>query len=155
MAATSCKSVSINYSDILDAFEFVSVAMPYEHRAYICADAGTIHLSSADLDDEEDLPDDLETSDRYIEVPQKNELNLGQTLVFSFVRQELPDDLDDVRDIFRKMGAYGRFKGLLQARGRLEKWYAFEERATEATLRAWCQDVGIQLTDPPTRTATG
>ena len=71
MAATSCKTVSINYSGILDAFEFVSVATPHEHRAYICADAGTIRLSSADLDDEEDLPDDLETSDRYIEVPPR------------------------------------------------------------------------------------
>jgi hypothetical protein len=36
----------------------------------------------------------------------------------------------------------------------LEKWHAFEDRATEEALRAWCEDVGIQLSDPPTSTTS-
>ncbi len=34
-----------------------------------------------------------------------------------------------------------------------DKWYAFEETATKQALRAWCEEVGIQLEDPPASTA--
>jgi hypothetical protein len=63
-------------------------------------------------------------------------LDLGRELVSSFVRQELPEKWDAVRDMFRKRGAYGRFKDLLHSHGALEKWYEFEASATEQALRA-------------------
>jgi hypothetical protein len=152
MDANSTKSVAVKFSELRDAFDFVSMGLQYEHRAYVCTNTGTIYWSSDAIDAEEELPDDLETSDNYIAVPHKNELNLGRDLVFSFVREQLPDAWDDVRDIFRRRGAYGRFKDLLQDRNMLEKWYAFEESAGEEALRAWCEEAGIQLDDSPTPT---
>jgi hypothetical protein len=154
MDASSAKSVAVKFSEVLDAYEFVSAGMQLEHQAYICTKTGTIYWSSDAIDVEEELPDDLETADHYISVPHKNELNLGRDLVFSFVRQELPDEWDDVRDIFRRRGAYGRFKDLLCARAMPEKWYEFEATSAEAALRAWCDEVGIQLDNTPTSTAT-
>ena len=148
-------SVPIKYSDVLDAYLFVSAGMQSENQAFICKTTGTVHYSSDAIDDEEELPDDLETSDSYVSVPHRYELDLGNDLVFSFVRQEMPDEWDTVRRIFARRGAYARFKDLLHARGMLEKWHAFEDRTTEEALRAWCEDVGIQLSDPPTPTATG
>ena len=58
---------------------------------------------------------------------------------------ELPDDYDTVTGFFRRRGAYGRFKNLMDTRGKLERWYDFEARATDAALRAWCAEHGIEL----------
>ena len=95
---TSTKTVSVNATDLRTTFEFVSFGTPLEHSAYICIDTGRIycHSVSAGLEEEEDLPEDLETSDRYIAVPQKNDLGLGRRLALAFVVQELPDDYDTV-----------------------------------------------------------
>jgi hypothetical protein len=148
MTAESAKSVSISFDDVLMAHEFVSSGQHFECAAYISTSTGKIYYVS-DLTGDDELPEDAEESDDSISVPHKNDLNLGRNLVFSFVRQELPDAYGDVSDIFRKRGAYGRFKGLLQRHGMLEAWYAFEERATKEAVRAWCEEVDIQLTDAP------
>jgi hypothetical protein len=96
------------------------------------------------LEAEVDLPEDLETSDRYIAVPHKNDLRLGRPLALTFVNQELPNDFDTVAGFFRRRGAYARFKDLLLARGMLERWYDYENRATEEALLAWCEENGVQ-----------
>jgi hypothetical protein len=89
---TSTKTVSVNAEELRTTFEFVSFGAPLEHSAYICVDTGKIycHSVSAGLE-EEDLPEDLETSDRYIAVPHKNDLGLGRRLALAFVDQELSD----------------------------------------------------------------
>jgi hypothetical protein len=88
------------------------------------------------LDPEEDVPEDLEESDRYLTVPHKNELDLGRNLALSFIAEEIPDDYNTMAGFFRRKGAYSRFKRLLEARGKLQRWYDFENRATEEALRA-------------------
>lgn len=146
MAARLSKSVSVRFSELLDAFEFVNAGMPLENQAYICTDTGTIYLVSSIVDMEE-VPDDIETSDQYLNVPHKNDLELGRSLVFSFVNDELPNEWNTVADIFRRKGAYGRFKQMLRSHGILDKWWAFEASAVEKALREWCQENGIQLSD--------
>jgi hypothetical protein len=140
------KPVSVNATDLRTTFEFMSVGAG-EHSAYICLDTGKIYSQSAGLEEEADLPADLETSDRYIVVPHKNDLDLGRRLALAFIDQELPEDYDTVAGFFRRRGAYGRFKELLHARGKLQPWYEFEERATEKALLAWCEENGISLVD--------
>jgi hypothetical protein len=87
-------SVPIKYRDLLNAYLFVSSGMLSEHDVVIDKATGMIrYLFDEDEDDEdEELPDDLETSLPYVRVPHGYELNLGNDLVFSFVRQELPDE---------------------------------------------------------------
>ena len=53
-----------------------------EHQAYISLDTGAIYWVSESnpMEAEADVPDDLETSDRYIAVPHKNDLDLGTQL---------------------------------------------------------------------------
>jgi Uncharacterised protein family (UPF0158) len=146
---TSAKTVSVNAEELRTAFEFVSFGTPLEHSAYICVDTGKIYClsRSAGLEEEEDLPEDLETSDRYIAVPHKNDLGLGRRLALAFVAQELSDEYDTVAGFFGRRGAYGHFKALLHARGMLEQWYAFENRAMEEALLARCAENGIQPVD--------
>jgi hypothetical protein len=147
---TPTKTVVVKRDDLESAFEFVSSGAPAEHSASISVATGKIswHSMSVDVEDDDD-PDEDDDADGYISVPHKNDLDLGRRLVLGFVAQELPDDYDTVADFFRGRGAYGRFKDLLHTRGMLQRWYEFEERATEAALHAWCEENGILLVDEP------
>jgi hypothetical protein len=100
--------------------------------------------------DDEDLPEDIDDSDRYLAVPSQHDLDLGRRLALTFTASELPEDYEMVTEFFRRRGAYSRFKNLLQMRGRLASWYEFEHRETAATLLAWCAEHSIQmLADKP------
>ncbi len=109
----------MKYSDIEDAFMFVSMASPHENYAYLNKETGETYYVST-LGDSDELPDDLEENEKYIDVPHKNDLNLGRNLVFDFISANLPDEFERVRGIFNRKGAYARFKDLLESKGQLE-----------------------------------
>jgi hypothetical protein len=137
---------TVKYDDLSAAFDFVNFAAPFEHRAFVSLDTGEIYwISEASSIEEEDLPDDLETSDRYVAIPHKNELDLGNNLVLRFAKEQLPHRYASVVAAFRHRGAYARFKELLAAEGYLEKWYAFEAECTERALRDWCKANQIDI----------
>jgi hypothetical protein len=141
--------ITVNFTELRNAFEFVSTGSASEQYAYICLESGAIHWVSNLIELEEEVPEDLVTSDRYISVPHKNELKLGQSMALSFIDQTLPDEYNTVASFFRKRGAYRRFKELLQAHGLLEKWVDFESYACDLALVDWCQEQQIQLVDAP------
>ena len=140
--------MSVKFEDLQLAFGFVSSGGLGENRAILDTQTGRLywHSEIGDNFEEDELPEDLD-DERHLEIPHKNELNLGTALVFDFVRQFLPDDYDDVRDIFRRRGAYGRFKAMLVRRGALDRWHDFSAKAEEAALRAWCADNKIEIVD--------
>ena len=137
--------VAVAYDDLLLAFEFVSSAPPMESSAYVSRDTGDIYWKSEFEAIDNEVPDDLESSDRYIAVPHKNDLDLGRSLALRFAAQVLPEHRERVRGFFERKGAYSRFKQLLEATEALEKWYTFEEAAVNAALREWCSENGIEL----------
>jgi hypothetical protein len=140
--------VAVRHDDLGMAFDFVSYAGPMEHNAYVSLDTGKIWWTSDSSDAfDEELPDDLETSDRYLAIPRKNELDLGRRLALRFVAQELPARYEQVEGFFRRQGAYARFKGLLEREGVLERWYSFEADADESVLRQWCAENGLELVE--------
>jgi hypothetical protein len=136
---------SINLDELRNAFEFVSSGPSSEHSAYICIDTGIIYWTSNVIDLEEEIPEDVKTSDRYIAVPHKNDLQLGQSLALSFIDQEIPHEYNFAASLFRKRGAYRRFKELLQTEGLLEKWFAFEANASDLALQDWCKENNIEF----------
>jgi hypothetical protein len=137
--------VAVKWSELIDAFEFASFGAPGESRAFVNLDTGSLHYSSDAIELEEEIPEDFETSDRYLALPHKNDLDLGRKLALSFTEQYLPREFDKVLSYFHKRGAYARFKDLLEDRGILENWYAFEKDATERALRQWCDENEIEL----------
>ena len=136
-----------SFNDIREAFDFVSGGTAGEHEAFLCRQSGKIHWRSALLDDLEELPDDIDDDDKYVAIPDQNELGLGKPLAMDFASEMLPEDFDEVRRIFSRRGAYARFKALLARRGALDQWYAFEEKAVERELRDWCVANSIELVD--------
>ncbi len=136
---------TVNYDDLSLAFEFVGSAPPTENNAYVSLDTGEVFLTSELNSMEEDVPDDLETSDRYIAIPHKNDLDLGRNLALRFVAQEVPERYDQAVGLFRRKGAYARFKQLLESEGMLDKWYRYEAESVDRALRDWCAERGIRI----------
>lgn len=118
----------IRFSDVEDAFLFVNSDSYGMHSAFLNAETGQTFYRSetGGLDEIGEM--DL---DNLIEIPHKNDLDLGKALVFRFVGDKLPDDYGRVRDIFARRGAYGRFKDFLDSKGLLEAWHRFEEDETK------------------------
>jgi hypothetical protein len=140
----------VSFAELLENFELMSMTSGDSH-AYLCRQSGEFHCRMDPLyvGDEYagELPDDIDDEDKYVALPDKHELDLGKPLVMDFVRQVLPQDLDDVRDMSRKRGAYAKFKALLAQRRALDQWYDFERVATERALREWCALNSIELVD--------
>jgi hypothetical protein len=139
------QETTISLDDLSDALMWVSAAAWGINSAYICRSSGRIYWASQEHEVEEELPEDIEDASLYLAVPHKHDLNLGRNLVFDFVEEQLPDAADQVAGIFRRRGAYRRFKDLLDRRGKLEQWYAYEEDATRRALLDWADAEGIEV----------
>jgi hypothetical protein len=137
--------VTVRYEDLSLAFDFVSSGAPMERQAYISLDTGKIYWVSDLALTEDELPDDFEESDRYLEIPHKNDLDLGRDLALRFAERELPEAYDRVAAYFGHRGAYRRFKDYLEETGHLDKWYAFEAEQVDRALRAWCEANQIDI----------
>jgi len=133
------------FSDIENAFMYVASAMYGMNSALLCKDTGKILYRSdmAGIDEIED--EDNFDWDQCIEIPHKNDLDLGRNLVFEFVEEYLPNDYERVRQFFRRKGAYSNYKALLERRGLLEKWYEIEDIREKQALRKWCKENEIEL----------
>ena len=133
------------FSDIESAFQYVGSAMYGMNSAVLCKDTGKI-LYRSDMAGIDEIGDaeDLDW-DQCARVPHKNDLDLGRNLVFEFVDEHLPDDYERVRQMFRRSGAYRRYKALLERRGLLQEWYDVENSLEERALRIWCRENGVEL----------
>ena len=134
----------VSFSDVQNAFLFVSASGYGMNTAVLCKDTGRILYRSEEAGIDEVADQDLDW-ENCIEIPHKYDLNLGRELVFEFVEMYLPDEYYRVRQIFRKRGAYSRYKRFLESRGMLDTWYEFENEREEHALRQWCKENGIEL----------
>lgn len=130
--------------DIEFAFDFVGSAQPCEHTAFVSRTTGKTFLHS-EFGDLDELPDDLDDSEDYLEIPHYKDLLSGQSLVWEFVAAEIPDREVEVRSFFGGRGAYRLYKRLLQEVGLLERWHAFEERHRRTALVEWCREHGLEV----------
>ena len=134
----------IKFSDIEDAFIFVSMGVMFTCSAFLCKRTGTIfYISDAgDLDaPSEYLDDDL---DNYIDISHKNDLYFAKLLVLEFSALYLQDNIEKVNSFYRRKGAYSKFSYLLAAKEELlDKCYAFKEGEQNKALSEWCKDNDI------------
>ena len=129
-------------SDLENALFFMSI----ENEAYISKKTGEIYYISDLIDEEEqELPDDFYVSDEFIEIPDKQNFDLGRRLAIDFVDEQMPDFYHKIREIFSRSGAYARFKDLLEYNDKLQDWYDYEAKATTRALTDWCESEGITL----------
>jgi len=134
--------------DLEMAFEFVSSFPPLMNAAYLSRSTGEAYFRTQ-FGDEDDLPEDVESNPDYVEVPHRNDLDLGQRLVWEFVEREVPQHSERVRGFFRRRGAYGRFKDFLDEQQLLTSWHAFEAARARNALLEWAAAVGLVIDDAP------
>ena len=138
---------TIKYTNLEMAMDFASDTFGYDSAAYICRQTGRIYYESDEFAADEEIPDDIENAALYVQVPDKRDLDLGKRLVMRFVSREIPGKYDQVDAIFRRKGAYSRYKELLDRDDLLEEWYKFEQSVTRETLCEWAEDEGFTVED--------
>ena len=123
------------------AFEFASSGANFGNEAYLNLETGEFIYLGDIVDDEQ--PEDLCDSKKYLCIPTKHDFNLGRNLAIQFAEEILPKEIDSVYSIFRSRGAFGIFKRFLSERNALDKWHEYEERAQKEALLSWCEENGI------------
>jgi hypothetical protein len=136
--------MKIKFQDIELAFVYVSSSQPLMNSAYISKTTGQIFYHS-EMYDSDELPENFYEKHDYIEIPHKNDLDLGQRLVWQFVNTEIPGLADKIKGFFSRRGAYSKYKSFLEEIGLLKKWFEFEETSTKETLKEWCNENDIKL----------
>jgi len=137
---------TVSLDQLQNAMEWASSDF-LDNEAYICLQTGKIYWIAGDpgMIDEEEVPEDVHNSDRYVCVPDKRDLYLGNQLAYDFASQHLPQQCDNVRDMFRRQGAYRRFKDFLERKDMLKKWYAYSDEQEAKALGEWCEVEGLSL----------
>jgi hypothetical protein len=140
-ATTGGTAMPVSFREIFDAFELASMVNGFDkHHAFLCRQTGKIYWQSEFSDEGNDeLPDDINDQNKYIALPDRQELSLGKPLVLAFAREFLSENFDAVRNMFGNRGAYSKFKDLLARKRMLDRWYDFESNASEQALRDWCK----------------
>jgi len=136
---------TVRLDQLQDALDWAS-SDSLTNQAYVCRETGHIFWISGEAgiaDEEEDTPADIQDTDKYALVPDKYYFDLGNKLVFDFAARYLVDQYDDVRAMFRRKGAYRRFKVLLQQRNLVDQWFAYSEEQTRKALEDWCESEGF------------
>lgn len=138
---------TLTFAELEDARRWADGGLDY--AAWICRTTGKVYLSdeSGETDLDAPLPENIDDEALYIHVPDARELDLGIALVFDFTAQCMPGAYDEVRQMFRKRGAYGRFRSLVERNGSLQELYEFQEQATTRALRDWATENGFEVTD--------
>ena len=138
---------TVNLDQLQNAMEWASSDF-LDNEAYICRQTGKIYWIAGDpgmIDEEEEIPEDIHNGERYLPVPDKRDLDLGNQLAFDFATRYLAQHYDDVRDMFRRQGAYRRFKDFLERKDMLEKWYAYSDERAAKALGEWCETENLSL----------
>jgi len=142
-------STRVQLTELVDAYEWASAGGAYDSAAYVERATGRIWLVT-DMDDlGEEPPEDIDDESLYLPVPDKNELDLGRALALRFAEEHLAERYGEIRDFFRKPGAYARFKSVLDAADQLDAWHAYEARGIEDALRGWAALQGVEVVDDP------
>ena len=134
----------MKYADLEFEFNSVSSGDPYDHTVYISRSTGQTYFRS-DMADVDELPDDVEENDDYVEIPHKHDLDLGKNLVWEFVDLQIPGLKNKVQGIFSRRGAYSRYKAFLADLDLLDAWHRFEDERRKEALLTWCKDAGISI----------
>lgn len=143
----SVPNPSITCSELEDALQWNSAGDFGEQQAWFCRDTGKIHWHTELDDNFEELPEDIDNATRYLALPSKRDLDLGNALALQFAQEQLPDQYDDIYALLHHRHAYARYKVVLEKYEKLDAWYDYEAQAAKSALRRWCMDNDLLLAD--------
>jgi hypothetical protein len=128
----------VSLKDIREAFEFACAASGGEHQAFLCKQSGKLYCHSELCDDSDIVPDDIGDSEKFLQIPDKRDLDLGKPLALDFARQFLPGDFDST--IFQQKGRLRQIQGSVGSKGRARSMVRFRGesrgKSTEDVVRS-------------------
>ena len=110
----------IGINDLEMALDFNSSDPFSESDIYLDTESGQLYYISDFID--EKPPADIYENKKYLQLPTKQDLDLGKPLALGFAQEHLSEQFDKVYSMFRLNGAYSRFKALLDIKGALALW---------------------------------
>lgn len=134
-----------NIENIEEGIEFISADPSGDSQAFLSRTTGEVFYRSDYVDEKFPLPSDIDDETKYLPLPNKRTLDLGNVLVFNFVEERLPDEYSEIRAMFRKNGAYRRFSDWLDQHDLLDDWYRFRDETTKQTIIDWCKDNNVDV----------
>ena len=134
-----------DFDDIETLIRAASSGNDPDATAILDRETGRTWLLSDYVDDGQEPPEDWETNNRYLVLPDQQELDLGSNTARRFIDAHLPEHHDTFRDLFSRSGAFRRWKAWLDKNGHLDAWYAFEAEAEREAVRAWLTEHGVDL----------
>jgi len=142
---------SVDLEDLRDALMFVSASEMFDVGVYVSLETGRIYYTGGENFGEEfePAPGDVDDPEQYAALPDSRALGLGRDVALAFIERVLPGRLRQVEDMFRRRGAFRRFKDMLIREGLIDRWHAFETEAEIAALREWCEEVGLEIEGSP------
>lgn len=137
-----------DFEKLLEAFEHTSFGGPDMVEAWLNRETGDVLLIGL-ADEIDPVPEDFyDREDKFLCLPDKRALDLGKPLALDFANQFLPQQAEQVDDIFHRRGAYSNFKNLLEQHDKLQQWYDVENQQQRQALREWCEQEGLSLIEP-------
>ena len=134
----------VSMSDLEFALECTSTVYSFgEYFVYLNRATGELYHDSPDSEDE--IPDDIDDSKKYLLVPNKSDLDLGKSLVLQFTSERIPEKIDEVYEIFRRKGAYHRYKSMLSSINKLDEWFSYEAEQQKLALQEWCSANKVEI----------
>lgn len=134
-----------------DAYEEADFSSQY--GSYACVNLGDGRIivgpssEVADAEEIEELEAQLQEGS-WIDLPNRQDLDLGVRLVFRFADEFLgPADNERVQRYFSRRGAFRKWKDLLAERGLLNRWYRYEYDEGVATFKDWLVENDIPFED--------
>ena len=134
----------VNVDDLEEAYTFVSMGGDFDVAAWVNRRTGQVHTYTPEADSDEMPEDDSEDGADCVAVPDQVELEMGTNIVRDFTALKVPELGDRIDAIFRRRGAYARFKELLDREGKIQLWYDYETERLDAALREWCEREGFE-----------
>jgi hypothetical protein len=138
-------TASVSLEDLEHALFWVSSPPEFDAAAFVSRTTGKLFLRGADGPVDDDFPEDIDDGLEYIAVPHRNELGLGRQLVHRFVEDAAPYLRHHVQEVFRRRGAYARFKALLDDNSLLDAWHDYESAATHEALIQWAGEHALPV----------
>ena len=135
--------IVVNYNDLEGGYEMTNSGSG-EVAVYVSKVTGEVVWDGEEFIDEPCEVKNVGDNDDYIHLPDKYDLDLGRVLVMSFA-QTVPRQYDEIRNIFSKRGAYGRFRNFLIKNSLLDKWYAYENEKKKEALVSWCKQNDLEV----------
>jgi hypothetical protein len=143
----------VNWNELLNTFDFVSLGQPDEHQAVLCRESGKFLWYSDLMDDRDEWPDDADDEENISGYLIRRN-SISASLWYSTSSKSFYRTNSITCGGYSSARAHTPVSRICCNERMLDRWHDFETKATEKALKEWC-DVNDVAIDGRDREAPG